>query len=1530
MLSRAILVTLLLVVLALPAGLTALSSGQATASVGLSSYISGAVASVNVTQIRQYASALSSFGTRVTGYAGNIQAAKYIEGVLKEDGITVVNQSFTSAEPIDTGSWVYLPSTGENLTVYALWPNGPVPGYTPGYVNAPLVYVGNGSLAEMDGKKINGSIVVEDFNSGSNWIYAAELGAKAIVFLAPNETTSLESRVKANPNPIYMPRVYANGEAASALLKASLSGQTAYLHDGMKWENATSYNIIGIINGTQDPNDIVIASAHYDSWSVVPSVAPGGQDALGISTLLDLARYFAQHRPYRTLWIVAYSGYWEGLVGPYAFVHQFVYSESNLAGTTRIWMDIDLDLSSGSSSLDGLYYGMFNGFSLGSYAETKYYAYFQPEVSSFFSEAGINTTLSTGLPALTLYASGDQDWGTQPTYYMLDTEPFSQTNELGLTLRTSFDLRTTWLTPLNDLPETNWANLGVEARTAAVVISGFADEPDLGISWSSVAPTYMASTPGGYVGFITVDVRTVQFSPNVSWYVPVPGSLVQVPRGASGNPDWWEFGSQWYITNANGSLDYYGAVPYWGWSFLAWKINSSTGQLDYAVNNGIYGTAHGISGGLNTGIPIVISQPSYISIPMFQAEPITIFNVLDPRTMSPAAIYDPRNTYMSFFGEPAVLSVYKFTTRATPMFWYIDYIPATEQATVFVQKGENVAITYDPYPLQVGPLIILDNASASHPRGSGFTVNGPLSVQDTFYVEAKDMYLLVQERYANLKAHYATSPGLVLLMDKAGQYLRYAQNNLSAMNYSAAYNDSMVSLAYSSQAYATQLMPMYGQISGSMVFFSFLVIPFGYFFEEYALHLKGVWRVIGMFAVIIVFVYIFSIINPALSVISNSTLTLLGVGLLIFALFVAWVFYGETTEIVRESARERLGLHEVTGSTMAASTHAAMTAVENMRRRPLLSALTLLTVVIFAAGNVALTSTSSSLGIAPGSVPTSVPPQEAIFVKWYRGMPPEILGNQLLNYLAGIGGNNFYYWPEYLYYPTLLYRIGVYEHQIVTPVQRTGTNVTSLQMLVFMGVSSGEAQQYFGRFIEAGNTSMGSDGVIIPDTLAQALGVGVGQNVTFLGVGTFKVVGIFNSSAVGARPESTYDGMPSLPVAPVYNSQVNQGYTPSYVSTSMPEPVLGSQFVVIPWQSARALGGFLTSVEMVPKYQMTRDQLMQYASAMRFPITPSVYVGYSGKSVGLSVVSTYSFLGLSVTIILLLIAALAILNAMYENVLIRRREIYTYASLGLSPSGATVMFITEAAVYALIGAVIGFLLGFFLDFIFMTAHVLPPSFTFNFTSWSLILSLLLILVATLGGSIYPSRISSRLITPSLTRRWRPSTRAKGREWSIELPMRLKLKEEALGVLRYLQEYYAGIGYEKPSFRVERMPQLDEQNNKLSLRVRLPPYEMGIVQDVDLQFVQGATMEYVLYAAMKLVTGDPGLWQSHGLGFLEDLRAQVILWRALKPEERNRYITGQRGAASGAPGGGAPSAGQPGSEGKRPGIEDLWNPARTKR
>ena len=84
---------------------------------------------------------------------------------------------------MDKGGTLKVAVTREKFQIYSLWPNGVRTSTLPEKgVTGPLVYSGKGSLKDLDGKPIEDSIILLDFDSGQNYLNAATLGAAAIVF----------------------------------------------------------------------------------------------------------------------------------------------------------------------------------------------------------------------------------------------------------------------------------------------------------------------------------------------------------------------------------------------------------------------------------------------------------------------------------------------------------------------------------------------------------------------------------------------------------------------------------------------------------------------------------------------------------------------------------------------------------------------------------------------------------------------------------------------------------------------------------------------------------------------------------------------------------------------------------------------------------------------------------------------------------------------------------------------------------------------------------------------------------------------------------------------------------------------------------------------------------------------------------------------------------------------------------------------------------------------------------------------------
>jgi len=268
-----------------------------------------AVSQIDMNRIKNTINYLESLGSRMTGYPGYFQASEFIFNKFREYGLANVSYHiFNITMPIDYGANITV--LGEKpitLKAYPFLPNLVSPVVTPPEgITGPLIYVHDGKLSNYDGKAVEGSIVLMDFNTQDRWLEAAKLGAKAVIFIAPEETFTQEARHKVLDVPFNFPRLYIKREEANILLNLLKEGPVKIqLKSLMRWEVKAARNVMGWVKGTEYPDQIVIISAHYDSFSYVPSLAPGAEEACGIASLLEMARFYAANPPKLTILFIA-------------------------------------------------------------------------------------------------------------------------------------------------------------------------------------------------------------------------------------------------------------------------------------------------------------------------------------------------------------------------------------------------------------------------------------------------------------------------------------------------------------------------------------------------------------------------------------------------------------------------------------------------------------------------------------------------------------------------------------------------------------------------------------------------------------------------------------------------------------------------------------------------------------------------------------------------------------------------------------------------------------------------------------------------------------------------------------------------------------------------------------------------------------------------------------------------------------------------------------------------------------------------
>ncbi len=102
-------------------------------------------------------------------------------------------------------------------------------------------------------------------------------------------------------------------------------------------------NVVGGLTGHSHPDAVLLLGAHYDS---IPQGVGSADNATGVATLLELARYFSEAPPVYTLRFVAFDGEEIGKLGS-AHYHETTVDSGELADTV---MMLNLDVTDTNDS----------------------------------------------------------------------------------------------------------------------------------------------------------------------------------------------------------------------------------------------------------------------------------------------------------------------------------------------------------------------------------------------------------------------------------------------------------------------------------------------------------------------------------------------------------------------------------------------------------------------------------------------------------------------------------------------------------------------------------------------------------------------------------------------------------------------------------------------------------------------------------------------------------------------------------------------------------------------------------------------------------------------------------------------------------------------------------------------------------------------------------------------------------------------------------------------------------------------------
>lgn len=1582
---------------------------------------------------REVIEELASYGDRSVGSEGNEKAAEYVaeaferlvpsepfEGLGDEgQGRLVDTQPFRIPARKHFGSTITIEYSGKSAILHPLIMNAVAPGtLPPGEPSRRVVYVGSGELKDFNGAEIKDSVVIMDLDSGKNWMNAALLGARALIYLDDPAITKSAPRWffedKLELTPIDFPRFWMPKAEAESLfgpmedLEKGDLGVRVDLTNDIAWQDATAKNVYCFIPGSDEQyeDQLVIFEAFYDSTGYVPSASPGADEAVSITRLLDLAEHFGKNPPKRNVLLLATSGHSQAqagmrefimameLRGRYARSYQMDLRERakhaanavkalergdpldtvdeeaeelareainqiiktrvdkistrlmrlRLLDKDKVDPELIQSLAAKRSILRQLgwtntYEGLdpknrerlmeivpealaeqkavrddanrqirmqraasqvrsrFGGFDIAA-SISLHLSSHGDGVGSFdrgwlydlrsdvkrarsysdlddFLMASNEELLNQGGPDLyrdTLRPSRLRTWQSYlPDQPDLAGEVPAMAGILGLTMATLHDARPNWGTPYDTIDDVDFDYL----EHQAAVVRHMADSMANGdVPMDATRPRKGIAMLTGRANLL----RQGELFPDL----PAQGTVVLCYQGSS---------------------RYYAMVDTMGYFRVAgladrkhtnhkailepYKFDED-GRVQWSVDKAQTGLAA-------YRVKMVRSFME-TDLVLFTCAQTNLFNTLEPRTFK----------YMTR------IDLFDARTEAEPLrFWYsrLDTWSSTINA-IFVDPGVPFKAALSDTVL--GRKMILLNASEEKPQGKGFLPGDWPLIPYTAYQAAKDMWHLVTPRLENLEEKGIVNKRLRALMDEGRAALDEAEAAKADKQWDVFMEKSRSSWAMATRVY-NDVDKTQKDVLVGVLFYVALFAPFAYCMERLLFGYANIHkRILAFLGILVGIIGIIYAIHPAFQLTYSPLVVIIAffiVGLsFLVSLIIFFRFEREMTELQRRSRHLKTSEISKFGAFVAAFT----LGVSNLRRRPIRTTLTAVTLIILTFTIMNFTAVKS-VRQHSRTMFSDTAAYEGLLLKrvGWKDLARESLNaaRDMFHDQGIVAPRVWYVTPQDISRPHLV------------PVHK-GEESFSARGVVGLSevepqVSGLDATLTRGRWLKENERNA----VVIPERMAQILNVDLstpeGRRVEIWGM-NYEVVGCFDATEYEQYRD--LDGEPITPV--VYPSEsfmdVAQVEADAFESgeelvsfQGRYEHIPAEQVVIMYHTSLLAItkgggglggGGRLKGIALKPHADQDVTELGQWLSD-RFGLM--LFVGDDEGTALYFAADQISYSGVPNIIIPLIISVLIVLNTMIGSVYERKGEIAVYTSVGLAPSHVSFLFVAESLAFAVISVVLGYLVAQTAAGV-LAGTPIWAGMTANYSSMAGVAAMLLVMAVVLISVIYPSRVAANIAIPDVNRSWTMPD-PKGNELTVTLPFLVKTSE--LGTAGgFLLDYYkahedishglfssADMNYEfttsgkLPQFAKELAGD-EDVCFAINMRTWLAPFDFGVRQRVTLVFCPAE--EYPGFRQIKVhlyrEAGEHTVWKNLSKSFLNALRKQLLVWRSLEEKARISY------------------------------------------
>ncbi len=317
---------------------------------------------------RQTAYLANNIGPRLSGSPQAERAVQYVADELRKMGLTVRLQKLSvphwvrgeeKAELVEFPGMA--PATTQKIVVTAL--GGSIATPTDGMFGQIVVVNNFDELNALGRDRVEGKIVL--FNNkfdremaasgfggnaygqavayrGGGAIAAGRLGAIAVLVRSAGGSQNRlvhTGAMRYAPDVKQIPAAAVSFEDAETIAYLAKMGKVRIrlLLTPQTLPNATSYNVIADLKGSELPDEVVIVAGHLDSWDLGTGAL---DDACGVAMSMQVPYLLNQLklRPKRTIRVIAYMNEENGLVGGRA------YAEEQAANFAKHFAAIESDL----------------------------------------------------------------------------------------------------------------------------------------------------------------------------------------------------------------------------------------------------------------------------------------------------------------------------------------------------------------------------------------------------------------------------------------------------------------------------------------------------------------------------------------------------------------------------------------------------------------------------------------------------------------------------------------------------------------------------------------------------------------------------------------------------------------------------------------------------------------------------------------------------------------------------------------------------------------------------------------------------------------------------------------------------------------------------------------------------------------------------------------------------------------------------------------------------------------------------------